>query len=357
MALKVFRHNQVLAETILTALTDYEKTSLQYSFDNVLIEPVKKFIVSGKMFRGGLFLTVVTELMRLDNPSSETFKVATVLELVGSAILIQDDVMDEAVLRRDLPALHREYAGKIDLHQPKIINSRFGESSAILVSDFLLFLATKILSLLELKPETSLKLIEAMSTEITQLVFNQAEELRFAALPLSDLEMTQEKILQIMIGKTARYTVQWPLRFAAIVAGVAPEIDLALQNFGEAAGVVFQLSDDRLGLFGETVLTGKDIDSDARSGKKTFYAYFAQHLLKGAQAQEFSALYGKSDLSLPELAQLQELLVSSGVEKEVNLLTQTYVAKAKLALEALGDWPRLQKLLAETVDFLAVRAR
>lgn len=357
MSLAVFGHNQSLARAITAVLIDFQTNASQFPFDAILLKPVEKFIVGGKLFRGGLCLSVTAALLKIDQPTSATLAAAAALELAGSAILIQDDVMDEAVLRRDLPALHHQYAQLADLSFSKAFRFKFGESAAVCVSDVLLFLATQILSQADCAAEMRLKLIQTLSKELTTLALNQAEELRFAALPLSHPDVTSAHILQIMIGKTARYTAQWPLKFAGILAGVDKTTQTALQAYGEAMGVVFQLSDDRLGLFGDPVITGKDVDSDAKTGKKTFYALYAQEMLIGAEAKKFQRLYGKADLTLAELGELQELIEKTGIAAKVADLTSDYVLKAKQAIQSLTAWPELQILLTETVEFLATRQR
>jgi geranylgeranyl pyrophosphate synthase len=122
-------------------------------------------------------------------------------------------------------------------------------------------------------------------------------------------------------------------------------------------GLVFQLSDDRLGLFGDPVKTGKDVDSDAKTGKKTLYALYAHQKLQGTQAQKFHQLYGKADLSGTELQELQHLLTETGVAGMVDKVTTKYVLRAKQALKSLSAWPELQTLFTETLDFLVTRER
>ena len=133
------------------------------------------------------------------------------------------------------------------------------------------------------------------------------------------------------------------------------QLDQALNEFSLIAGLIFQLSDDRLGLFGKSNLTGKDIDSDAKSGKKTFYAYFASQMLSGNDAKIFGLLYGKTNLKSLELKQLQEILTKAGVVKKVDQLMTDYVIKAKKAIKAFEEFPNLQNLFSETIEFLAIR--
>lgn len=355
MSLAVFQHTSELASRTATAITDFQRSYPQFDFDAQLLEPASRFVTRGKLFRGSVCLTVSAALLGQEQPSAAAWSAAIALELAGSAILMQDDVMDNALLRRDETTLHRVYQQHwCGVEADK---TRFGESMSVCVSDTLFFVATKQLTDAPVDESVRIQLLSAMSEQIATLAMAQAEELRMSALSLTDPSITEDTITRVIVGKTARYTAMWPLQFAGILAQVDVKTMVALQEFGRLMGIIFQISDDRLGLFGDPAITGKDADSDAKTAKKTLYALYARDHLQGEIAEQFNQLYGKSDLTVTELGELQQLLKQTGIYQQVELRLQEYVQQAHEQLTQLVAFPVVTTLLAETVEFLASRER
>ncbi len=353
--LQLFSYTDELSKRTSQAVRDFQEQYRQFDFDAELLAPASAFVTRGKLFRGSLCLVTSQLLMRQATPVAGAWSAAVALELAGSAILIQDDVMDASEMRRDQPTLHRQY--QKHWRGDATTASLFGESMSVCVSDTLFFWSSRLLTAADLPASVKLDLVAAMGLEIATLAMAQAEEMRFSALSLSDPTVNQESILKILIGKTARYTAAWPLRFAGIIAGADEPTTKALQEFGEAMGLVFQLSDDRLGLFGDPTKTGKDVDGDAKSGKKTLYALFARDYLTGESEQRFMELYGKLDLTAVELSELQQLLKINGIYDRFEAFTANQVEIAKNCLKKLEEYPELVAMLTQTVEFLATRQR
>lgn len=355
MSLAVFQHTSELADRTAKAITNFQRDYPQFAFDADLLVPASRFVTRGKLFRGSICLTVSAALLGGQLPSSAAWSAAVALELAGSAILMQDDVMDNALLRRDETTLHRLY--QQHWNGAEVDRVRFGESMSVCVSDTLFFLATQQLACAEVADAVRVELLSAMSEHIATLALAQAEELRVSAVPLADTMITEDSITKVIIGKTARYTAMWPLQFAGILAGVDTKTMTALREFGTVLGIIFQISDDRLGLFGDPAITGKDADSDAKTAKKTLYALYARDYLEGDFAQRFNELYGKNNLSLDELRELQELLKQAGIYARVEARLQDYVLQAQQQLDQLAAFPQVRTLLGETIEFLAHRER
>lgn len=355
MSLAVFQYTSQLAERTSATITDFLHNYQQFGFDSNLLDPVTGFVKRGKLFRGSVCLTVSAGLLNQSLPSQATWNAAVALELAGSAILMQDDVMDNALLRRGEETLHRVYCKhwQGSTHD----RSRFGESMAVCVSDTLFFLATQQLTSAPLADSQRVALLTAMSEHIATLAMAQAEELRMSALSLTDRSITEDSITKVIVGKTARYTAMWPLQFAGILAQVDEQTMHILQEFGKNMGIIFQISDDRLGLFGDPAVTGKDADSDAKTAKKTLYALYARDYLAGESADQFQQLYGKPDLTAEELRLLQQLLKTTGIYERVETRLSEYVDQAMHQLAQLKSYPMVVQILTEAVQFLAKRER
>lgn len=359
MALSFLNYRSELAEAVRAAVKNFQLQHQQFALDSQLLTPAETFVTGGKLFRGSLCLAVV-EAMTDKQPDQAAVQAAVTLELAGSAILAQDDLMDHATMRRGQPALEHHYSllwpGAVQQQTSReTLAGDFGLSATICTSDVLFFMAAKTLTQVSLPAETKVALLSVMSDQIAELALNQAEELRVSGLALTDETITEALLRKIMIGKTARYTALWPLHFASILTGADAETQKSFAEYGEAMGLVFQLSDDRLGLFGDTAKTGKDADSDAKTGKKTLYALLAREILQGKQREQFLALYGKADLSAAEHARIVELLVEGGVAKAVDDITTQEADRARKTAARLTRWPQLVALLTEAVAFLEHR--
>ena len=113
--------------------------------------------------------------------------------------------------------------------------------------------------------------------------------------------------------KTAKYTVERPLRMGAAAAAGPDEewvVD-SLGTFGELLGIAFQLRDDVLGVFGHQEVTGKPVGDDLREGKTTML--IAQSLVRADAAQQaVLARVGSPDLTDDEIAEIQQVIIDTG---------------------------------------------
>ena len=82
--------------------------------------------------------------------------------------------------------------------------------------------------------------------------------------------------------KTGRYSFSLPLLAGAMLADAPAELRGKLETFGESIGLLFQIRDDELGLFGDERELGKPVGSDVREGKKTHHLLIA-HGGRGAR--------------------------------------------------------------------------
>lgn len=165
---------------------------------------------------------------------------ALVMELTHVASLYHDDVMDEAVLRRGAPSA----------------NSRWGNSIAILVGDYLFARASARVARL------GVEFVKLQAETFSRLVQGQIAETRGPAEGESPLEHH----LQVIADKTGSLIATSAV-FGGMVSGASPETIDALRAYGEEVGVVFQLSDDVIDITSEE--TGKMPGTDLREGVST----------------------------------------------------------------------------------------
>ena len=116
----------------------------------------------------------------------------------------------------------------------------------------------------------------------------------------------------MMVDKTAHYSLELPLRAGAVLAGASEELGDHLGSIGRSLGIVFQMQDDLLGVFGVSAETGKSTSNDLREGKQTMLVAFARGTQAWADVEEF---FGHDALDEPSAQRLRDALETSGARQ------------------------------------------
>jgi len=217
-----------------------EELSRQAGADTPFVTEAANHIISagGKRFRPLL----VTLCSQFGKPVADVdlVRAAVVMELTHVASLYHDDVMDEASMRRGAESA----------------NSRWGNSVAIMVGDFLFARASETVAKL------GTEYVALQARTFSRLVQGQIAETRGPQLDEDPLE----HYLQVVSDKTASL-ISAAAVFGAMVSDASAEIVESLREFGEQIGSVFQLSDDIIDI--TSTRTGKTPGTDLREGVAT----------------------------------------------------------------------------------------
>lgn len=182
--------------------------------DPKLITLIKEFVKScqgGKRIRGVL-VNLGYEIAQ-GKKTNQILKVGAALEIMHTAILAHDDIIDESPKRRDQASLY----------------VRVGEYQAITLADLGFFLAIKILSEIG-----NSKMLQVFSQTMVNTAIGQ----------IMDINGGDKKIIAKF--KTAQYTISNPLVLGAIIAGADNRLIKMLEEFGENLGIAYQIKDDIL---------------------------------------------------------------------------------------------------------------
>jgi geranylgeranyl diphosphate synthase type I len=151
---------------------------------------------------------------------------------------------------------------------------------------------------------------------------------------------SEERALGVARLKTAAYTVERPLHLGVALAGAGPGAIEAVKTFGTDIGVAFQLRDDLLGMFGDTVVTGKPAGDDLREGKRTLLMAlglaYAGRAGRHADADVLRGALGDPGLRPDTLARVRALLADLGAVDELERRIETLTATGLAALDAAG---------------------
>lgn len=218
------------------------------------------------------------------------------IELLQTALLIHDDIMDEDELRRGGPSTYASLRARLG-------DKKRGDAAAILAGDYAAGIALEALlplqasARLSASPEASSRLLSAFSAILEEVYHGQLRDV------LGDPDVPTMHRL-----KTTSYTTLGPIRLGAILGGASGELLQALERWAISIGEAFQIADDLLGVIGDAEAMGKPGD-DLRDGKKSALSYAASE--RGEA--EITALYALEERSEAEIARLDELLRERGI--------------------------------------------
>ena len=175
--------------------------------------------------------------------NENVIRLATVMEMLHTATLVHDDIIDNADLRRNRPS----------------VNSRFGNQTAVLMGDWLYMSAFET----SLR-ERSLRILDIL-TRLTRKM-TEGELLQLTSLGSADI--TEDAYFDILRRKTA-YLFSACCEIGAILGGASTTAIDALRDYGLNLGIAFQLADDLLDFTSQASVLGKSAGTDLTEGKLT----------------------------------------------------------------------------------------
>lgn len=243
-------------------------------------------------------------------------ELALAVELLHSATLLHDDLIDEAETRRGKEAAFRKY----------------GNAVSVLSGDFLLS------RLLHVIAKTGRMELVEMFAEVARLL-SEGEVLQFQVAALE--EHSLENYERIITAKTA-VLMRLACEGVAVLKGVDGEVREALGRFGLRYGQAFQMRDDYLDLMGDPKTLGKPIGGDLREGKLTLLTLKLLERLP----EEVGPILKRRAQGAQDLERLRALAREAGVAQEVEAAIGKRVEEAVEALFPLPDTPYRRALEA-----------
>jgi geranylgeranyl diphosphate synthase type I len=257
---------------------------------------------------------------------------AIAVELVHNFSLLHDDIMDGDAERH-----HRPTAWTV-----------FGVGAAILAGDALLALANDLL--LEDNAPGGPWAARCLSTAVQRLIAGQSEDLAFEKRD----DVTLPECVEMAGDKTAAL-MACACTIGAVHAGAAPELAMGLADFGGHVGLAFQLTDDLLGIWGATEVTGKPVRADLRARKKSLPVVAA---LSGGtrEAGELAKiLTSDAALSEDELIHAADLVVRAGGKDWAEKEASDRLSAAASCLDGVGIPDEVRAEFMAIAEFITAR--
>ncbi|KAK4986711.1 coq1 putative hexaprenyl diphosphate synthase [Elasticomyces elasticus] len=240
-------------------------------------------------------------------------RLAEITELIHTASLLHDDVIDHSVSRRSAPSA----------------NIAFGNKMAVLAGDFLLGRASVALARLR-DPEVT----ELLATVIANLVEGEFMQLKNTALD-EKYPVWKEETVSYYLEKTylkSASLISKSCRAAALLGRSTPEVVEAAYSYGKNLGLAFQLVDDMLDYTISGVELGKPAGADLELGLATAPLLFAWR-----ENEELGVLVGRKFAKAGDVQKARDLVLRSDGIEQTRALAQDYVDKAIRAISAFPD--------------------
>jgi geranylgeranyl diphosphate synthase type II len=257
-------------------------------------------------------------------------EVGAAVELLHTALVVHDDVIDGDDVRRGRPNVSgtfSTYATQAGA-APEGAQS-LGRTAGILAGDLALAAAIRAVATCGASPEVTHRLLDLFDLALHTTAAGELADVRLS-LDLGAASLPE--CLAMAEQKTSAYSFALPITAGAVLAGADDATVDRLAEAGRLLGIGYQLVDDLLGVFGDPLRTGKSTTSDLRAGKQT---PLLAHARSTPDWSRISTYVGR-DLTDEELAEVRQLLTACGSRQYVEELAAAHHDAARAAIDELG---------------------
>ncbi|TYD00028.1 polyprenyl synthetase family protein [Arthrobacter echini] len=313
-----------------------------------LWETLEQCTAGGKRFRPRLVMSAYQMLGGSDVGNAA--EVGAAFELLHTALIVHDDVIDRDFVRRGIPNVSGRYRMIAEKAGMTPEGARHvGFSAGVIAGDLALSNAHRLLE----RVETTAGVRRRLGEILDEAVFASA------AGEFLDIETSfdttippLEDIVHMARLKTSVYSFEGPLQAGAVLAGAEEDVITRLGDFGRDAGIAYQVADDILGVFGNETRTGKTNWGDLREGKRTALMSFVS---TRPEWESISSLVGNPAMSAADADYVRRILVDSGARDYSADLAADYAARARTHLDSDTVPPALRAVLDPVVSAVVDR--
>jgi len=256
-------------------------------------------------------------------------RLGAVVELVHTATLVHDDIIDGADTRRGRPSA----------------NTTWGNEKCVLAGDWLYMQAFHIA--LE---ERNFKVLDLLISLTQLMVEGELLQMQKLGRPVSE-----EEYYDLIYRKTAcLFSVS--VQLGATLAGATPAQEKALANYGRAVGLAFQITDDLLDLTATEEVLGKPVASDLREGKTTLPVIHSLEHGTDEDRAVIQRVLEDSGFVRTSREQVQEILHRNGSVQYAMAAADRYAEQGREALAELEE-SEFKRGLLWVPDFVMARDR
>ncbi|WP_414584692.1 solanesyl diphosphate synthase [Scytonema sp. PCC 10023] len=273
----------------------------------------------GKRIRPAIVLLISRATMLEQEITPRHRRLAEITEMIHTASLVHDDVVDESEMRRGVPTVH----------------SLFGNRIAILAGDFLFAQSSWYLANLD-----NLQVVKLLSEVIMDLASGEIQQ----GLNRFDASISIETYLNKSYYKTASLIAN-SSKAAGLLSEVSPETAEHLYSYGRHLGLAYQIIDDILDFTGSVEILGKPAGSDLKSGNLTAPVLFAleekkylEVLIEREFAQEGDLEQAISLIHDSQSIERAKELAAHHAKLAVEHITHLPPSESRACLIKMGDY-------------------
>ncbi len=278
----------------------------------------------GKRIRPSLLL-LAAHLLDYSGPSA--IRLGAVVEMVHTATLVHDDIIDGASIRRGRPSP----------------NTTWGNEKCVLAGDWLYMQAFKVA--LE---EKNLRVLDLLISLTQQMVEGELLQIQKLGKAVSEAEY-----YDLIFRKTA-CLFSTSMRLGAVLAGSTEAQEEKLAAYGRAVGLSFQIVDDVLDLTATEEVLGKPVASDLREGKTTLAVIHASDHGTARERQTIQRVLDDRSFEYVSREQIREILHRNGSVEYAMAAADRYAEQSRQALASLPD-SDFKRALLWVPDFVVAR--
>lgn len=284
--------------------------------DVSLIEDIGEHIIAsgGKRIRPVLVL-LVSKALGLDGKAP--IITANIIELIHTATLLHDDVVDSSDMRR----------GK------DTANIAFGNAASVLTGDFIYSRAFELMCELD-----NMKVLHVLAQASNCIAAGEVQQLQNCNNP----EITVDDYMHVIYSKTAKL-FEAAAHVPAVLMNSDEKIRQSMIDYGKHLGTAFQIIDDVIDYRSDSETMGKNVGDDLAEGKATLPLIYVLQNGNTEQQQIIrqAIIQGKADID-----QIKVILNDTGALDYAFDIAQAEAAKAKVACKPLTDSDSTNALIA-----------
>lgn len=317
----IFEKSKEKIEVKINEILDKEISKYEDNeFIKESLKELKRLSQGGKRVRGYL---IKLGQMLFGKDDDSYVDLAAAIEIFQTAILIHDDIIDEADKRRGMDTINAKYKGHI------------GVAKGICIGDLGFFISYRIINNANISDNLKDEIVKIYSKTLHNTVNGEIVDVE---LPLKSLDfhkgMDEKIIYDIYVNKTAWYTIIGPILIGAASAGASEEDKEKLIEMGTNLGIAFQIKDDLLGLYSSVSDMGKTLN-DIKEGKQTIiYKYAIDHASK-EELEVIGKYYGNPNVTEEESNLIIDLFDKLGAKENAENLVKKYTDNGISVIETM----------------------
>jgi octaprenyl-diphosphate synthase len=308
--------------------------AIEREFGRDTVSGVGAITEIGEYLRGGGGKRIRPALLLLASklfhyPGRGAIRLGAVVEIIHTATLVHDDIIDEAQTRRGRPAA----------------NTQWGNSKCVLAGDWLYMQAFRIAV-----QERNFRILDAL-VELTQQMV-EGELLQMEKLGKL---ISLDEYFDLIFRKTAcLFSVC--MRMGGILGGATAEQEESLACYGRDLGMAFQIVDDVLDLTASENVLGKPVASDLREGKVTMAVIHALERCSGGEREAIQTILRERAFDGVTHREILEILERHGSLEAANARALEYATLARNAICSFPD-SEIKRALLWAPDFVVAREK